>query len=993
MDKQITIRALGDWKQGDELTTVLTRYRRELMRLLQSMGFEQQEWYDAASRFTARFARPVPHQPELRATLGGSPVCVCFAPAAPSLMELQALHREQCDYSVAHYPENDIYYASVFAEPQEGKLYLLGPVRVRHQQTWLSHELEQSQFLPLSLHTRADRYTPLFGGAALLKLDRIIIPHVLEHGSLPRFTVRGLFEDAEQGECSIYGLMAGGPPTHFMLVESTEAGHAFHRPFFYYGERPGVELELLRCDGAPVLELLDQTGRTLYAECLEAVLFPDKLLRGKHYRCTLSLVADRCRTLRREWVMRKGPLLDRVMRDYEREHGEAPPADFSVRVRTDSLRTLFQEPQHPYAELCGKVVRAELTTVDGQPAALLSVQALADNDSAEVQVFVGAPVGLDKLPEPGEVVECAGFLYVSPDEVLPEAESWQDSGRIAALQHSRELAQRSLHAYTRFSAYSLAQGVVASAFARAGYRLLEPPGAPTRGEATFVVGLDSGAKKLLFVDTGLGDDAPQHPYTEEQKQAILQRKQAEYGAELSAHSCVVRLRRHGEGEDYDVQLQVEPACAELDPQHIICDATQIPLPNPPSEAQACRIVCNAICTQEWETFARIAAEDLRYTSLVNGVSTTGKIAFIRYMAERKQLWVEQQGWPGMSMETGSILYKGVRRPCFMITCYGHRIGAAVVTLRHGLLATMETLPQELNDTYEPDAESASELRLFHPYRGRLTPHPAQQTPLQRFAGAYLQECMTRRTGLQTAPQANSDSGVDFHLRSSGARWLKVARNEPSFCDLAFSYAGSVYAVSAVEVDKHPDHGSSLADIVEKMPDRAKLLAVAEAQGLIPCVFPAERNYTPDLNKGWNLWDLRTLTPVFPEKNQTRDEAPASEWEALCAAIVELGAAISRSGGHTLAYHDTPGLAPHLWYRDAQGQLSWVIIHPHISAHPLDRPEREADLQILQQIPGAKGYSLEVEAWGNAVCTAPALRGEPLYLRLSKLHPLQAQADA
>lgn len=985
METQIVVRALGELLPEETLNDALRQHRRELLRLLQGLGFGQIEFTAETRSFATRFAENTQlHRPELTAVYEGRKVGICFGPAAEHPMELDALSEAQCACCDEHYPEHDIYYAALVAAPDKDgakKLLLLGPVQVRAGKHWYSNTPSLNQFLPYYRRTVRDRYSPIFGGCVLFKLERYLIPHIMEHGQLPRFAVKGVFDNQKQGGNGLYGLMDGAPPTHFMLIEAVKEGHEFRRPFFFYGERPQAELELIRCgESGATMELLDKTGRTLYAESLEVALFPGQLPVGKHYMCTLSLVADRCRILKREFKLGEGPLLDQARRDYMRERGEEPPADFSVQVKTEGLRTIFQEPGHSYMELCGRVTRAEHTTVDGQPAMLLSVLAIPQNDSVEVQIFVGAPLGLEKLPEEGDMVECAGYLYASPDEVLPGSDSWQDSGEVAALQASRERSGNILQAYERYASYSLAQSVAAAAFVGAGYSIRQAPGKPTREAATFLVQSPTGEQKLIFVDTIIGDAAPDFAYTPEQQQSITEKARAEHGDALQPHHCIVHLLRDKDTENYSVRLEITPPCADIEESSVISDATQFPLPGKAlDEAEACRIICNAICSQEWGPFARAAAEDMSYISRVNGTRTLGKISYIRYMAERKQLWVEQQGWAGMSMDTGTILYEGSRRPCFMITCYGHMIGAAVVTLRHGLIAHMETVPLEANDSFEKDAECAEEPTIFHPYRGHLTPHPALQTPLQRYAGAFLQECMLRKTGLIGAPQ---------NTTNKGARWLKIARNEPSFCDLAFTHAGHLFAVSATEVETHPDHGGSIADIIEALPDRKQLIAKAEAYGLIPCVFPAEKNHTPDIETTWNLWDIRTNQPVHPEDMPPAETATATEWEILCAALVEYNDRISRAGGKVLAYHDTPELLPHLWYRDAAGKLSWLIIRPHAGTAPADSTPTEAERRAVRLTPGISGYVADVVAYGNASGTAPGAKGKPLHLRLSEPLPLE-----
>lgn len=975
---------------------LLANHRRELQSALQSMGYERVEFPAESPSFANRFEEAEPHWPDIIATFRGKKVCICFAPVAPHIAALEALSPQQCACCEQHFPQHDVYYAALLLNMQEQQLILLDPTTVRYERRWCTNSPEDAQFLPYSRRRVSDRYSPLLGSCALVKLSHLFIPHALSFGQLPRFTVRGLFEDKEQGSHGAYALMSMTPPTHFMLVgrDPDTDELTFRRPFFFYGDRPHAELELMRCTGGDVglVELLDKTGLTLYAESVEASIFSEEIAVGLHYKWTLSLVADRCHLLKREFALSGGPVLEQAKRDYVRLHGSNPPHDFSVRVSTESIRTFIQKPQQSYTELCGRITHIEEVSVDAHCVLLMSLLPLTGNDDVEVQVFTGLHVLGETRPEVGDVVECTGFLYASPDAVVENAESWQDSGAVAALQEARELKAHRLNAYRQYSGYSLAQGVVAATFAQSGYRLLAVPGTHTRDDATFLVQGPKGDKRVLFVETLIGDAEPQFAYTEEQQQSILERHKATHGDNLSAHRCTVRLQRAADSEAYEVQLQVKPECPDIDPTNTICEAVQCPLPGKLSEAVACRIICNAIGTQDWNEFARTAAEDATYISHVNGTRTLGKIEYIRYMAERKKLWEEQMGWPGMRMETGTVTYKGKQRDCFSITCYGRRVGTEVVNLRGGFIADMETVPLEDQESFVPDEECSRRPRIFHPMRGLLYAYSEQQSPLQRFSAAYLQECMARKTGLYgketQAKNRPLSGGVEFSLsRPDGARWLKLVSNGPSFFDLAFAYADKIYAVRTIEVENHPDHSGDLNDTLALLPDRDQFVAFAEQYGLIPCVFPARLNHTPDPELSWNLWDLRTLSPLHPELSSNKASAPPSDWEILNAALTELKKLTERSGGRVLGCHDVPELLPHFWFYNAKGQVCWMIVRPHADASHTDRTENEAERRTAQLTRGAQGYAVDVTAWADPEFTIPARSGAPLHLRISEPEPL------
>ena len=933
--------------QADVEQTLLTtraymaRHRHALLQTLESMGF-------AEVKFT-RHAPKSPQRPEVLAVRDGRECCICFAPIPAQPLGMEGLSEAQCQYCDENHPECDVYYACLMVDARERRLHLVGPVPVKQYGMWQLYDAELCQYIPLAMRRDLDRYSPIYGGAVVFKMDRFILPRVLEHGTLPRFSVENLFADADQGEAGFYALINGDTPTHLMLVHRAEAEDAprFLRPFFFGDSHPEAELELMRClDSQPdcgVTELMDKTGTVFYAECLEAVLYPGRFLAGRHYMWTLSLVAT------------------------------------SVHPAQAAEASFYQEPYDTFTQICGTITRVEETMVDGLPARLWTLAPLPHNPAVEVQVYVGEPLARASRCEGvavGDVVEIEGYLYASPDALLETAESWQDSGEVAAMQETQQLETYSRQARRGHARYSLAHAVVASAFAGAGYADLALRTTHTRQDATFAVRNEQGYTALLFMDVQLGDTPPQFPYTQEQIEGALARAREPLGGgELHAHRCLVRLDRRKDG-GFDTSLRVEPACPGLP---AVLESVEPALPAEDetlTEAAACRLLCNAICHQVWGGFAAVAHEDLAYTSLVNGTKTRGKLEYIRYMAERKPLWVEQQAWPGITLDTGSIEYVGVRRPCFMICCYGRMVGAAVVTLRAGKVADIITLPLEANESFQKDADCTVEPRIFHPLRGHLSAYAESPSPLQRFATAYLQDCMIRKTGFCGATGSLEtvyiSDGVEHPLDKTGARWVKLLRNDPSFCDLAFTCAGRTYIVCAVEVETHPENGGDIRAIAEQLgAEREKALHMAEAHHLIPCVFPVQRDHSPSPAKTWNLWHLGTLKPVTPTMEPGEEGAPVSEWEVLYAALAEAAHMLRVGGCELLACHDTPELLPHLWFRDPHGQLSWLIIRPHTSVVHADRAASEEELLAVRLTQGAPGFVVDAEPYQDYAYTKPA----------------------
>ena len=199
----------------------------------------------------------------------------------------------------------------------------------------------------------------------------------------------------------------------------------------------------------------------------------------------------------------------------------------------------------------------------------------------------------------------------------------------------------------------------------------------------------------------------------------------------------------------------------------------------------------------------------------------------------------------------------------------------------------------------------------------------------------------------------------------------------------------MYAVCAVEAPVHPENGGDIGEIVAQyVRDREELLRMAEAHRLVPCVFPVQRDHSPSPSKTWNLWDLRTLEPVEPSMETGEEDAPISEWEVLYAALDQVSHFLRNAGCELVACHDTPGLLPHVWFRDPRGQLSWIIIRPHTSVAYADRAANEEELFAARQTQDVPCFVVEAEPYQDAEYTKPATTREQMrYVKITMPLPL------
>ena len=172
------------------------------------------------------------------------------------------------------------------------------------------------------------------------------------------------------------------------------------------------------------------------------------------------------------------------------------------------------------------------------------------------------------------------------------------------------------------------------------------------------------------------------------------------------------------------------------------------------------------------------------------------------------------------------------------------------------------------------------------------------------AGSRLQE-MFRQLG------GRVESQHDF-------RWIKADLTWPSFDHLTFAYKNQVFSV--------------LVDLVE---DRRSMITSKEVtrcidacteNNLVPCIFPVDKRSFSPLKDGWNLLHPESGAAFVPEELVDDVKVEMSEWELHNFGIQIVRDHIEKSdGGRILSFCDVIGIDPQIWFEDAQGNRSWVIV--------------------------------------------------------------------
>lgn len=287
--------------------------------------------------------------------------------------------------------------------------------------------------------------------------------------------------------------------------------------------------------------------------------------------------------------------------------------------------------------------------------------------------------------------------------VLPDAEQ------------TREFSLETALTLQQFCPYSMGLGVAAAAFVNAGWQVEHAaPEEFSRRSLPLAVANQQGELAVVFVDTIINGHAPTYPVSEF-RERIEKHYSKHFALNRPCYFCTVRLDHAASAERYKVSMTIDPPCpgvenrlpmvASMNGQSILqlCERTESH-PAGLDEAMAARLFRDAMADGKWGAFAKWVREDLEYASDTLNSQLHGKTDYMRYMTERVEWW--KQGpyprWPYFRFSVGTVLYKGVRRPCMATYYVGILSAVAVFDLDGGLVVRMRTISRETYCTYIED---------------------------------------------------------------------------------------------------------------------------------------------------------------------------------------------------------------------------------------------------------------------------------------------------
>lgn len=157
----------------------------------------------------------------------------------------------------------------------------------------------------------------------------------------------------------------------------------------------------------------------------------------------------------------------------------------------------------------------------------------------------------------------------------------------------------------------------------------------------------------------------------------------------------------------------------------------------------------------------------------------------------------------------------------------------------------------------------------------------------------------------------------------GFKWIKAELSYPSFDNLTFAYKNAVFSVVIELID---DANSSFT---QQQKDR--LLIACEENNLTPCLFKIhvkemfQGNYElASFAHGWNLYDAITNDKIDPFSMSSDKKIMMSSWELSNFAIQIVKSSLQEEGHRVLSFCDLPEVNPQIWFKDAMGNVNWVI---------------------------------------------------------------------
>ena len=188
----------------------------------------------------------------------------------------------------------------------------------------------------------------------------------------------------------------------------------------------------------------------------------------------------------------------------------------------------------------------------------------------------------------------------------------------------------------------------------------------------------------------------------------------------------------------------------------------------------------------------------------------------------------------------------------------------------------------------------------------------------------------------------------------GFMWLRTFYSRPAFHHICFDAKGNVFSCLIGILQDN--------EIRVSHQDWLNFQRETKKYNLRTCVIPVIVSDTGELLRVYPLLDAETLEMVSGAKSHI--DEPISDWELYCLGVCEVLAFLLNNGITEWNYCDILGTKPSVFFKDADGQRSYVLVRSipaGLDEEPYTISKEWVEGQAKE---GIKGYFVNA-LWGNA----------------------------
>lgn len=209
---------------------------------------------------------------------------------------------------------------------------------------------------------------------------------------------------------------------------------------------------------------------------------------------------------------------------------------------------------------------------------------------------------------------------------------------------------------------------------------------------------------------------------------------------------------------------------------------------------------------------------------------------------------------------------------------------------------------------------------------------------------------------------------------SGFKWIRIEAMSPKFDDMSFGYKNKIFSVL---IDIKYNNSDKL--IIQ---EKDRFVRECLSNNLIPCIFPVydRENLSLLSEDHWNLYDIRTNEIINPLIIATDEKVVMSEYELNNIAVDFVKNYIRKENMKLESYCDIIGIFPQIWFKDKNGEMSWVYVNYSINDR-FEEVNQEIN-KLIKGMPQFNGYVAQISLLSDK--QGRPYRGDGFYIKFKGL---------